>query len=403
MDLYSGLPYWIAKNKLYDYRHPLDKDHKTDVLIIGSGITGALVAHELSAAGIECTLIDKRGLARGSSIASTALLQYEIDKPLYKMSEEIGEEQAVKAYKSCLQSIKDIKQVFSDINYNAGYENVPSVFYASDEKGVSIIEKEYEIRKKHGLPVRLLDRQMLSEKYGIQAGAALENDESAQMDAYAGAIHLIDYHMKEHKLHVFTHSEIVELEEQTSGIRLKTDKGHIIESKYVVVAAGFEAGTFLPKKVMELTSTYAIISEPVDESDLWYKHSLIWETNEPYIYIRTDNNRIIVGGEDEEFNDPALRDSMLREKAETLENKFKELFPSIPFKTDMTWCGTFSSTKDGLPYIGCWPGQDRLFYALGYGGNGITFSMVAAQIIKNKIKGIADDRESVFGFSRKHK
>ena len=69
----------------------------------------------------------------------------------------------------------------------------------------------------------------------------------------------------------------------------------------------------------------------------------------------------------------------------------------------MAWCGTFSSTDDGLPYIGTWPGVDRMFYALGYGGNGITFSMIAAQLIKNKLKGIEDEREDVFSFARKRK
>ena len=155
---------------------------------------------------------------------------------------------------------------------------------------------------------------------------------------------------------------------------------------------------------MKLTSTYALVSEPVDEKYIWHKKSLIWETKEPYIYIRTDNeNRIIVGGEDEEFKDPVKRDSLLRKKVSVLEKKFKKLFPDIPFKTDMAWCGTFSSTDDGLPYIGVWPGADRMFYALGYGGNGITFSMIAAQLIKNKLKGIGDKRENIFGFNRKRK
>ena len=67
----------------------------------------------------------------------------------------------------------------------------------------------------------------------------------------------------------------------------------------------------------------------------------------------------------------------------------------------MAWCGTFSSTKDGLPYIGPWPGDKRMLFALGYGGNGITFSMIAAQILANIIQGIPDERIALFGFNRK--
>lgn len=404
MDLYSGLPYWIAKNSLYNYFNPLKSDFNTDVIIIGAGITGALVAHELCNAGIQCAIVDRRSITTGSSSASTALLQYEIDTPLCNMVELIEEDLAVLAYRSCLQSITDIENVFKSIGFNPDFERVPSVFFASDKKGLKLIEREYEIRQKYKLPVTFLDNKALSDKYGFKASGALENDESAQIDAYKAATHLIDYHIHQSGLKVFTNTEVVKYREKSIGYELQTTTGYKINSKYVIIAAGFEAGKFLPKQVMKLTSTYALISEPVDEKYIWHKKSLIWETKEPYIYIRTDNkNRIIVGGEDEDFKDPVKRDSLLRKKVSILEKKLKKLFPHIPFKTDMAWCGTFSSTDDGLPYIGTWPGVDRMFYALGYGGNGITFSMIAAQLIKNKLKGIEDEREDVFGFARKRK
>ncbi len=404
MDLYSGLPYWIAKNSLYNYFNPLKSDFNTDVIIIGAGITGALVAHELCNASIQCAVVDKRSITTGSSTASTALLQYEIDTPLCNMVELIEEDLAVLAYRSCLQSITDIENVFKSIGFNPDFERVPSVFFASDKKGLKLIEREYEIRQKYKLPVTFLDKKALSDKYGFKASGALENDESAQIDAYKAATHLIDYHIHQSGLKVFTNTEVVKYREKSIGYELQTTTGYKINSKYVIIAAGFEAGKFLPKQVMKLTSTYALVSESVDEKYIWHKKSLIWETKEPYIYIRTDNkNRIIVGGEDEDFKDPVKRDSLLRKKVSILEKKIKKLFPHIPFKTDMAWCGTFSSTDDGLPYIGTWPGVDRMFYALGYGGNGITFSMIAAQLIKNKLKGIEDEREDVFSFARKRK
>lgn len=404
MDLYSGLPYWIAKNSLYNYFNPLKSDFNTDVIIIGAGITGALVAHELCNASIQCAVVDKRSITTGSSTASTALLQYEIDTPLCNMVELIEEDLAVLAYRSCLQSITDIENVFKSIGFNPDFERVPSVFFASDKKGLKLIEREYEIRQKYKLPVTFLDKKALSDKYGFKASGALENDESAQIDAYKAATHLIDYHIHQSGLKVFTNTEVVKYRKKSIGYELQTTTGYKINSKYVIIAAGFEAGKFLPKQVMKLTSTYALVSESVDEKYIWHKKSLIWETKEPYIYIRTDNkNRIIVGGEDEDFKDPVKRDSLLRKKVSILEKKIKKLFPHIPFKTDMAWCGTFSSTDDGLPYIGTWPGVDRMFYALGYGGNGITFSMIAAQLIKNKLKGIEDEREDVFSFARKRK
>ena len=66
----------------------------------------------------------------------------------------------------------------------------------------------------------------------------------------------------------------------------------------------------------------------------------------------------------------------------------------------MAWCGTFSTTKDGLPFIGNCPDKDRMFFDLGYGGNGIPFSMSGAQIICKKLQGIDDERGRIFGYPR---
>ena len=128
MDLHSGLPYWIIRNSLWDYFHPLEKDLSTDVVIVGSGITGALMAHELCHAGIKCCIVDKRSIATGSSAASTALLQYEIDVPLCRMAKIIGEENAATAYHACLQSISDIKRVLEETGVMPVSNNCPASF-----------------------------------------------------------------------------------------------------------------------------------------------------------------------------------------------------------------------------------------------------------------------------------
>ncbi|MCD7937054.1 MAG: FAD-binding oxidoreductase [Tannerellaceae bacterium] len=401
MDLYSGLPWWIAKNSLYNYYNPLQSDYKTDVVIIGSGITGVLVAHELCNSGIKCIVIDKRSPCTGSTIASTALLQYEIDTPLTDLADKIGETAAVKAYQACLHSIPAIEEVFQSIAYDPDLTRVPSIFYASDRKGYSLIKKEHDLRVKHNLPAEFIEKKELQKRYGMNAPGALVNHVSAQIDAYSAATHLLRYQMHRHQLPVFTHTEVTACKEYGSHCDVITVNGHAISCYAVIIAAGFEAGKFLPQDIMKLTSTYAIISTPMDEKELWPEDALIWETATPYLYIRTDSrNRIIVGGEDEEFRNPVKRDKLLRDKVETLEKKFKKLFPLIPFQTDMAWCGTFSSTTDGLPFIGSWPGNDKLLYALGYGGNGITFSMIAAEMLRNKLNGIKDDREDIFGFER---
>ena len=97
MDLHSGELYWYKKDGMINSYHSLDKDIKTDVLIIGTGISGALAAYHLVNHGLKITLIDSRDAASGSTAASTCLLQYEIDTPLKKLIEKVGKKMPLKA------------------------------------------------------------------------------------------------------------------------------------------------------------------------------------------------------------------------------------------------------------------------------------------------------------------
>ncbi|MBA5791602.1 FAD-binding oxidoreductase [Flavobacterium sp. xlx-214] len=401
MDLYSGLPYWIVKNSLYNYFNPLEKNHKTDVVIIGSGITGALVTHQLCNAGISCTVVDKRSIATGSTAASTAQLQYEVDVPLHKLIKKVGQEHAVAAYKDSLLAIDEIQQVVKSININAGYLKVPTVYYTTNKLGQEMLEKEFQARRKFDLPVDQLLADELFQYQHIKGKYALVNQTSAQIDAYKLAVDIFKYHMENSNLQMFSHTLINVTIPTAEGYELRTSNGCKIKCKYVIIAAGFEAGTFLPKKIMKLESTYAMISEPVHKDQLWPNQSLLWNTDNPYLYMRTTmDNRMIVGGEDVMFENPIKRDLLMREKTETLQRKFKRLYPNIAFKPEMTWCGTFSSTKDGLPYIGAYKTYDKMLFALGYGGNGITFSCIASEMIKNIVLGKKEERLKRYGFDR---
>src|SRR4026207_2513859 len=99
MKLSSGYPYSLIKNGL-PYSYPkLEKDIRTDVLILGGGISGALTAHYLVQEGIDSTLIDARTIGLGSTCASTSLLQYVIDTALHRLIQMIGTKAAVRSYK----------------------------------------------------------------------------------------------------------------------------------------------------------------------------------------------------------------------------------------------------------------------------------------------------------------
>lgn len=142
MDLKSGLPWWLIKDGLMKNFDILQKNIETEIVIIGSGITGALAAHFLCEAGAKCIVVDKRMSSTGSTAASTAQLQYEIDVFLHDLSDQIGIENAVKSYTLCLKSITTLKQIISKLKLDCSFETKPSLQLAANKQGTKKLKLE---------------------------------------------------------------------------------------------------------------------------------------------------------------------------------------------------------------------------------------------------------------------
>jgi glycine/D-amino acid oxidase-like deaminating enzyme len=390
MDLRTNYPYWLLKDGIIHEYDSLNRDIRTEAVVIGAGITGALIAYHLVKAGIEVTVVDKRHVGMGSTAATTALLQYEIDEPLFKLIGLVGYKRAVSSYLLCYQSINAIDLIVKKEKYDADFRFRPSLQYASFKKHKKNIESEFAVRKKIGIPLELVDASFIKKKYGFHAEIGLLSQQAAEINAYKLTHEILTKNLTR-GLRVFDRTDISVL---TSG-------GMKIKGRSLIIACGYESQKYLPKPVEELSSTYAIISEPLDEKEFWYKNSLIWETAQPYLYIRTaPKGRILVGGKDDSFYNPSKRDRNLPVKAKQLQDSFSKLFPQIPFKTDFYWAGVFGSTKDSLPYIGAIPQLPHTWFALGFGGNGIIFSTLAAQIIRDELIGKKNPDRDLFSFNR---
>ena len=203
-------------------------------------------------------------------------------------------------------------------------------------------------------------------------------------------------------LKVFDRTFIEKINHQKNNVTLTTATGMILKTKKLIYATGYEAVKYIDKKIVALHATFACISEQANEQTVFWKDdALIWNTADPYLYMRTTpDKRIIVGGRDEEFYNPEKRKNLLQQKAKQLSKDFNKVFPGINFTQEFSWAGTFGATKDGLPFIGNYKKLPNSLFALGFGGNGITFSLIAAEILTDMITGKKNKNAAIFSFDR---
>ena len=400
MNLKAGYPFSLIKNGLVANYPKLEKNIRTDVLIMGGGISGALAAHHLMQEGFACVIVDARSIGLGSTCASTSLLQYEIDTPLHKLSGLIGEKDAARSYRLCKEAIDKLVLLAAKIGFT-DIQKRKSLYYAAAMKDVAGLKKEFEVRKKNGFNVQYLEEDAVFEKSGIQAPAAILSADGAQTNAYMFTHALHQYNIKK-GLEVYDRTTVSNIKHTGKGVELLTENGYRIKARKMIYATGYEVIQYIDKPIVKLQSTYATISESISmELPFWKNDMLIWNTADPYLYIRTTpDKRILVGGRDEDFYSPAKRDKLIAAKTKKLTNDFQKVFPHINFIPEFSWTGTFGSTKDGLPFIGPYKKLPNSYFALGFGGNGITFSLIAAEIIASLLKGKKTPDAAAFSFER---
>ncbi len=395
--LLSGSSAWahsagtgLRVNRLHD-------SVKTDVVIVGAGISGAFMAHALAARFDKVVVVDRRAPAHGSTLASTALLQWEIDTPLSELRGKIGAAKAARAWRRSYRATQDLVALVRTENIRCGLVRRNSLYLAGNDMGSRGLEDEAKARKRAGLPGDYLDKAALQEQFGIDRTGAIHSSDSATANPVQLATGLLRRAMAE-GVKLYSPVTIRDVVATKHGVILDTGE-HFVEARHAVFCTGYELLKGLPRKGTKITSSWAIATRPRAHYPRWLDETLVWEASDPYLYMRsTPDGRLVIGGEDEDIDLASYRARSIARKSARLAAKAKALIPDLQLSVSHRWTGAFGESDDGLPIIDAVPDMPNCFAVMGFGGNGTIYSMIASQIVPSLLKGRLDKDADIFRF-----
>lgn len=387
------------------YRSPtvpttqLNHDIETDVVVLGMGISGAMIAEALTARGMSVVVIDRRGPLKGSTLATTALVQFEIDQPVTRLTKMIGRTAAEQAWRRSRLAVDNLSARIAELGINRDVTTRQSLYLAGNMLGPGQLQKETEARRQAGIYATLLSRTALAEAFGIDRKGAILSHGNLAIDPRKLTSGLLLKALSRNA-RLYAPVEATAIKDARDEVVIATKRGPSITAKQVILATGYELTDLVPTTNHTVLSTWAIATRPQQRA-LWPGESFIWEASEPYLYIRTTaDGRVICGGEDEYFTDASRRDGKLMGKSARLSEKLGKLLPKLDTTPEFAWTAAFGSTSTGLPYIGALPRHPRIHAVMGYGGNGITYSQIASEIISASLCGQNDTDARLFAFNR---
>lgn len=401
MKIHNGSLYWPTTTKPFKPKGVHEKRELYDVVIVGSGMSGSLTALALAESGLKVAILDKREIATGSSSANTGLLQYSNDIMLHELIGQIGEKDAVRFYQLCYESMDYIENIARDLPFEVDFFRRPSICFASDENDVEKIKAEYDTLKKYGFPCDYWGRNEMAEKMPFSKHGALVTFGDAEINPLK-FVHGVLTKLEELGVHLFPFTEVLDVFEDNGTLEIRTS-GPLFFANHVVYTTGYETTPVGERIGADINRSYAFVSNPIPNFSDWYEQALIWETNRPYLYIRsTVDGRLIVGGLDEDDPEAPESEEIIQQRAEKLLEQAKILFPAYNIQIDYAYAASFGESIDNIPFIGEHPTKKNHFYLLGYGGNGTVYSMLGSLILKDLIIGNRNEDAELVQLERKY-
>lgn len=398
-DLRTGRSLWSARRAPPVALKALTRDVRCDVAIVGAGISGALIAETLSEAGLDVVVVDRRGPLEGSTAASTAMLQYELDMPLSKMAARIGQDRAERLWRRSRLVVDALRERTERLGIAADTATRGSIYLDGNLLDPEALAIEAEARRRAGFEVELLGPAAVEDRFGIRGRHAIIGFGNYSADPRKMAAGFLKVALTR-GARLYAPVDICEIVPEERGVTLHSRAGPSISAQSLVMATGYEMMKGVPRMGNRIISSWSIATRP-QPGKIWPGAPMIWEASDPYLYIRTTpRGEIICGGEDEEISDADARDAKLEDKAQTLSRKLGALLPGVDPTPAFAWAGSFGTSPVGTPTIGKIPRMANCFAAMGYGGNGITFSTMAAQVLRGLITGKGDPDADLVSFNR---
>ena len=348
----------------------LDRDLKTDVLIIGGGMAGVLCAWMLEQAGVSYVLAEAKTLGSGITKNTTAKITFQHGLIYAKLLRKFGAERAKQYLQANQAALEQFRALCREIP--CGFEEKCSYVYDLDDRRK--IEKELAALEKLGYSGEFT--QTLPLPFSVAGAIRFPGQAQFHPLQFLAGI--------SRGLHIYEHTPVREL----IGTTAVTDGGWI-RAERIIVATHFP---FLNKHGGYFLKLYQHRSYVIALENAPDVHGMYVDEAQKGMSFRNYGELLLLGGGDHRTGKKGGAWSELRDFA-------RQHFPEA--RERYHWATQDCMSLDGVPYIGPYSaGTSRLYVATGFNKWGMSSSMAAAMVLRDCMLGKNNPWAEVFSPSR---
>ena len=399
MDTGSGnsVSVWVGDEPL-QRRTPLANDLEADVCVIGAGLAGLSVAHQLARAGKSVVVLEDGAIASGETSRTTAHITNAFDNRYHRVAFLHGEDGARLVAESHTAAIEEVDRIAREEGIDCAYERINGYLFVPPGESLEELEHEFEAARNAGLTnVAWVERAPLQ---GFDTGRCLCFPDQAQFHPLRYVEGLAEA-IERHRGRIFTDTHATNIEQGKDGARhrVETKQGKSVRAEHVVVATNTPINDMLTMHTKQYAYRSYVIGARVPRGSVM--PALYWDTLDDYHYVRVaqlggDHDVLIVGGEDHKTG----QESDAKERHDRLEAWARERFPAMD-EVVVRWSGQVMEPVDAVAFIGLNPGDERIWIVTGDSGNGMTHGVIAGMLLRDLILGRENPWAKLYEPSRK--
>jgi glycine/D-amino acid oxidase-like deaminating enzyme len=328
----------------------------------------------------------------------------EPDEDLSRLTKRYGRSRAHRIWQLSLAATQDLVATLTRLRIDCDLVRRDSVYFAMDERDARILRAEHRRRAAAGLAAQWVTGEALRRLLRFDATGGIRTRGNAQVDPFKACVGLMRAAGRA-GAHLFERSPVQAIQPSRHDIVVTTRRG-TIRAERVVIATGYATPYFKPLLArFRMLNTFVVATRPLTPAErrrIGPGPVMIWDTERPYHYARwTRDHRLLLGGCDRPMTAGSARRRAVAAGTRAVHEDFARLYPALAgIDIDYRWEGVFATTPDTLPYIGPHRRYPRQLFALGYGGNGMTFGFLAATLLLDWYRGRRTADHGLFSFSR---
>jgi glycine/D-amino acid oxidase-like deaminating enzyme len=373
-----------------------------DVVVMGGGLTGCAVAQAAAASGLKTVLVEADRIGQACSGQGAGLLLPEPGPSFADVAAARGLRLARRIFETWRRASPDAAAQLKRLNIRCRLDRTGSMLAAGavDE---ARLRKEFAARESAGVDARWVSPKQIKSAVGLDAAGGMRLQDGFTLDPYAACLGLAAATVRKRGT-LFERTAVKKVQVGQKSLTIVCDGG-TIDAGHIVVATGGATAEYKPlRRHFTPRESYLVLTEPLPAAlrkQFGQREATVQDLSAPrHRLIWTRDDRILIGGADQNAVPERLRSQVLVQRTGQLMYELLMMYPGIAgLRPEYGWSVPYAETADRLMFIGPHRNYPRHLFALGSSGDSLTGAFLAARILVRALHGSPDKGDDDLGWA----